>query len=175
MTLALGACGGSTKTTTSAADKAAGFNAADVSFTQGMIPHHEQAIEMADLALDPTAQASDAVKALATTIKAAQDPEVALMKGWLKAWGKEEMTSDHSGHDMKGMASTGDMKKLAGLKAAEFDKTWIKLMIAHHEGAVSSATDVAKNGASAEVRTLAAAIVKGQEAEIVEMTALAKG
>ena len=56
------------------------FNDADVMFAQMMIPHHEQAIEMSDIALDPTVGAGERVRELATQIKNAQDPEITLMK-----------------------------------------------------------------------------------------------
>ena len=87
----LAACGGddggTTASTGSAAtgSTAAGtqFNDADVTFAQGMIPHHEQAIEMSDIALDPKTAASAKVKDLATRIKKAQDPEITMMRGWL--------------------------------------------------------------------------------------------
>ena len=67
-----------------AASVTTGFDDADVLFAQSMIPHHEQAIEMADLALDPASGASTAVRELATRIKAAQDPEIATLRAWLK-------------------------------------------------------------------------------------------
>ena len=57
---------------------------ADIAFAQLMIPHHTQAIEMADLALKYARTAE--VKALATQIKAAQDPEIAQMTQWLGEW-----------------------------------------------------------------------------------------
>ena len=64
------------------------FNNEDVHFLQMMIPHHEQAIEMSDIALDPTIGASDVVKGLATQIKGAQDPEITQMNKWLTDLGK---------------------------------------------------------------------------------------
>ena len=60
--------------------------AADIAFAQLMSPHHQQAVEMADLALDPSAQASPRVLKLAEQIKAAQDPEIETMTGWLEQW-----------------------------------------------------------------------------------------
>ena len=78
--------------------------AGDVMFAQMMIPHHQQAIEMADIALGkPSASAK--VRELATQIKAAQDPEITLMSGWLTSWGASTATaggmgqSDGFGHD----------------------------------------------------------------------------
>ncbi len=106
--LSLAACGSESKssTTSGATDTANNglFNDADVAFAQGMIPHHEQAIEMADIALDPTVGASAEVRDLATRIKGAQDPEIAMMSGWLTTWG-QPMTMDMSGgHDMSSMS-----------------------------------------------------------------------
>ena len=69
--------------TIDAAKDAIGFNDSDVNFAQMMIPHHEQAVEMADIALDPLVGASDSVKAIATRIKSAQDSEVTTMKAFL--------------------------------------------------------------------------------------------
>ncbi|MBU3718510.1 MAG: DUF305 domain-containing protein, partial [Actinobacteria bacterium] len=80
---------------------------ADVMFSQMMIPHHEQAIELADIALDPTVGAGDEVKALATEIKAAQDPEVEMMTAMLEAWGEPTYMDEGMDHSsmMSGMVS----------------------------------------------------------------------
>ena len=56
---------------------------------EAMLPHHQQAVEMADLALDPMHEASPAVQDLATRIKTAQAAEIADMNGWLEEWGAE--------------------------------------------------------------------------------------
>ena len=87
----LAGCGGSSHSdmddmAVDTVESAADFNDADVMFAQMMIPHHEQAIEMSDIALDPTVGASDVVKSLATRIKAAQDPEITTMKAFLTTW-----------------------------------------------------------------------------------------
>jgi uncharacterized protein (DUF305 family) len=182
LVMPLAACGGSTKTSTAvpaAAGKAGAHNDADVAFAQGMIPHHEQAIEMADIALDPTVGASVKITALAKAIKAAQDPEIKTMKAWLTAWGKDASGGmagmDHSGSGaMPGMMTADDMTKLGKAKAAEFDTMWATMMIAHHQGAIEQANTEIKGGSSAEAKSLAAEIVKAQTAEIKEMKALAK-
>ena len=62
-------------------------SATDVAFAQSMIPHHQQAVEMADLALSGGSGASDQVRRLARQIKAAQDPEMQQMTKWLQGWG----------------------------------------------------------------------------------------
>jgi uncharacterized protein (DUF305 family) len=175
----LSACGGS-----SAADvvgdvvedvaSTVQFNDADVMFAQMMIPHHEQAIEMSDIALDPTVGASDAVKALATSIKAAQDPEIATMTSFLSLW-KQSLTVDESvDHSdmMSGMLTLDEISNLSTLRGIEFDRAWMLGMIAHHEGAIEMAKDVIPDGTNAAVRTLANAIVAAQDSEIAEMEKL---
>ena len=175
--LLLGACGssqtGSMDTSTSIS-KSADFNDADVMFAQLMIPHHEQAIEMSDIALDPNTGASAAVIALATQIKGAQDPEISQMKKLLTSWGKSmDMGSmDHSS-GMDGMLSLEGMDALGQLKGAEFDKAWATGMIGHHEGAIKMGNDVLAKGKNSEILALAQAVVSGQTAEIETLKPLA--
>lgn len=167
-----GSGGSAASTVPIAAD--ASFNATDLEFVQGMIPHHEQAIEMADIALDPKAAASAEVVALAKQIQGAQDPEIETMKGWLTTWGQPEM-ADMPGHDMssmKGMMSADDMDRLATLTGTEFDKAWLEMMIAHHEGALTMAQDVKAGGKDVDVAALADEVIAGQTAEIAEMKGL---
>ncbi len=154
--------------------ESADFNDADVMFAQMMIPHHEQAIEMSDIALDPNTGASAAIIALATQIKGAQDPEISQMKNLLTTWGMPtEMGSmDHSSM-MDGMLSLEEMDTLGQLKGAEFDKAWAKGMIAHHEGAIEMANDVLANGKNSEILALANAVVSGQSTEIETLKPLA--
>ncbi|MGP3933876.1 DUF305 domain-containing protein [Nonomuraea sp. KM88] len=80
-------------------------------FAQMMIPHHEQAVEMADLA--PARAADPEIKELAVKIKAAQDPEIRTMKGWLTGWGKAALEGG-MGHDMPGVMSEKEMTKQGG-------------------------------------------------------------
>jgi uncharacterized protein (DUF305 family) len=145
---------------------AAGFNDADVMFAQMMIPHHEQAIEMSDMALDPSTQASKEVIDLATQIKAAQDPEIKQMKDLLAAWGQPLTAEMDHGSDMDGMLSMDEMQKLGSLKGPDFDYFWAQSMIAHHEGAIDMAEVVLADGSNAEALALANAIVSAQATEI---------
>ena len=175
--LLLGACGShdmGSMDTGDSTQESADFNDADVMFAQQMIPHHEQAIEMSDIALDPNTGASAAVIALATQIKGAQDPEISQMKNLLTTWGMPmEMGSmDHSSM-MDGMLSLEEMDTLGQLKGAEFDKAWAKGMITHHEGAIKMANDVLAHGKNSEILALANAVVSGQTAEIETLKPLA--
>lgn len=173
-TLFLAACGSSSSdsnTNATAVENSAsatGFNDADVMFAQMMIPHHEQAIEMSDMALDPVTQASKEIIDLATQIKAAQDPEIKQMKDLLTAWAQPltaDADMDH-GSMMDGMLSMEDMEKLGALKGPDFDYFWAQSMIAHHEGAIDMAKVVLADGSNAEALTLANAIVSAQATEI---------
>ena len=179
MSLTFAGCGGSSVSDVAdkavdAAKDAVGFNDSDLNFTQMMIPHHEQAIEMADIALDPLVGASDSVKAIATRIKNAQDSEVTKMKAFLTSW-KERLTGDSSDHhsdQMSGMLSAEDIKKLSSLRGAEFDREWMTGMIEHHEGAIEMAKDVLKDGKDSAVKALANLVATVQDSEILEMKKL---
>ena len=182
LALGLVACGSDSDATT---DSLAGgeasaveLNDADIEFAQGMIAHHEQAIEMSEIALDPNRGASEAVTDLARRIQSAQEPEVEQMTAVLVAAG-ESITMDMSdGHDMSampGMMSADEMDALAELTGADFDRVWLEMMIAHHEGAIEQASAVTENGSNADLIALAAEITTTQQAEIDEMKALLAG
>ena len=181
--LLLAACGSSSSsdsnTETTAVENSAtatSFNDADVMFAQMMIPHHEQAIEMSDMALDPSIQASKEVSDLAAQIKAAQDPEITQMKDLLTSWGQPlttDMAMDHSSM-MDGMLSSDDMEKLGSLKGPNFDDFWAQSMIAHHEGAIDMAEVVLAEGLNKEILSLANEIVSAQATEIEILKAIPK-
>ncbi|MER5865954.1 DUF305 domain-containing protein [Kitasatospora sp. NPDC002040] len=187
--LLLTACGGSgghgghaaapaAPTTSTASGQA--YNAADVAFAQGMIPHHRQALEMAELAAGRASAAE--VKQLAAAIRAAQDPEIATMSGWLTGWGQQVpqpgAAGAHAGHGGAGAAGMMTEAELASLKdatGAAFDTAFLKLMVAHHTGAVRMAEEERANGGYAPAKELAGAVISGQSAEIEQMNRLLKG
>lgn len=178
--LGVAACGSDDSSTQSSADASttSELNTAEVEFAQGMIAHHEQAIEMAEMALDPNSGASPEVVDLATRIKAAQDPEVTLMTGWLTAAG-ESLTMDMSGgHDMMsmpGMMSADAMDELAMMTGADFDRMWLEMMIEHHEGAVEMARAEQEGGRFEPAVDLAGQIADSQAEEIATMRELLEG
>ncbi|MFJ9011671.1 DUF305 domain-containing protein [Streptomyces canus] len=144
-------------------------NDADVTFAQSMIPHHEQALEMAKMA---DGRASDSeIKSIAGKIEQAQDPEIKTMKGWLTSWNKPTAMESMPGMDMggDGMMSGDDMKELEGMKGAEFDKMFAQMMIEHHNGAIAMAKDEQKNGKNADAVKMAGDIVTGQSAEVKQL------
>ncbi len=161
---------GAPSSTTAATDQ---FNDADVTFATQMIPHHQQAVQMATMA---GAQAtSPAVKQLATAIKAAQDPEIKQLSGWLTTWGKPVPTS-MPGHDMSGsmpgMMTGDEMSQLGNATGAMFDRMWTQMMIKHHQGAVAMAKTEQATGKDAAAITLAKKIEADQNKEIATMQSL---
>ncbi|MEN3533886.1 DUF305 domain-containing protein [Microbispora sp. ZYX-F-249] len=160
-----------------ATSPAADHNDRDIRFAQMMIPHHHQALEMAKLAEDRAG--SSKVKELAKQIEAAQDPEIRTMTGWLESWGvqapgEDGMPMDHMDHGMPGMMSAEDMRKLEGLKGAEFDKAFLTMMIQHHEGAITMAKEEQGAGVHEPAKQMADSIIPGQSAEISTMKKLLK-
>ena len=136
-------------------------------FAQMMIPHHEQAVTMSELALENTTNPD--VIALATAIRDAQAPEIKQMQGWLDGKSESHM------HDMEmsGMLTEAELAELASLKDAAFDQKFLTAMIAHHEGAIEMAAMI-KDSTKPEVEKLYKNIVTSQSAEIEEMKALLK-
>jgi uncharacterized protein (DUF305 family) len=151
----------------------AAFNAADVAFATNMIPHHQQALEMAKLA---AARASNSqVKDLADGIAKAQDPEMETMAEWLRKCRHPvpPTTGTDSGHSgMPGMMSDEEMKNLTGATGPDFDRTFLQMMIRHHQGAIEMARTEQADGQNPEAKTLAENIAADQTAEITEMQSL---
>lgn len=165
-----------TEAETSEIPSDAEFNQADVDFAQGMIPHHAQAIEMADMAIAQSDSAE--VTDLAERIRAAQDPEIEQLTTWLEDWGQDvpdrEMSMDRDMGDMSmnGMMTQDQMDEMAAATGAEFDQMFLEMMIVHHEGAVSMAEDEVANGKYDPAIEMAQSIIDGQSAEIDEMNQL---
>jgi uncharacterized protein (DUF305 family) len=149
----------------SSSELRADVNNADIMFTTMMIPHHEQAIEMADVILDEDG-VDPRVVALAETIKAAQGPEIELMESWLVEWGTE--MGDMAGMG-DGMMSETDMQALENATGDEASQLFLEQMVEHHEGAIDMAQTEVDNGENPDVVALAESIIQSQTAEIATM------
>jgi len=164
--LTVAACGGDDEAASGAA-----HNDADVTFAQQMIPHHQQAVEMAELA--ETRAASQEVKDLAADVESAQGPEIETMTGWLESWGEdvpaegEHNMSDMA--DMPGMMGEEEMADLESAAGAEFDRMFLTMMIEHHEGAIEMAKTEQEDGESSDAVALAEDIEAAQGTEIATM------
>ena len=164
-----------------------GDDSLEAGFARDMIVHHDQAVAMALLARDRTAD--PIVKALATDILLTQQNQIGQMLGWLNVWGLPAtgtappmtwMDGAPAGA-MPGMAMDGRMSRLATpeelaqLEAASGDaanRLFLELMIRHHQGAIPMATAAVERSGNAQVRTLAEAIVAAQQSETGAMEEL---
>ena len=174
--------------TTSSSDASAGapdglegtVGEADVAFVHGMLPHHQGAIEMAQLAEGRAADPR--VLDLASRIEAAQQPEIETLTGWLEDWGveadapdggTEHGSTDHGSTDHGGgMVSGQATAALVDASGREFDRLFLEQMIEHHRGAVGMADTEIADGRNADAIAMAESIRGSQSAEIAEMQQL---
>ncbi|MFJ3515907.1 MULTISPECIES: DUF305 domain-containing protein [unclassified Streptomyces] len=158
-------------------------NAADHAYVSRMIEHHKQALTMSALA--PERAAADGVKRLAERIAAAQKPEIGAMEKWLARHPAPApapapaATAGHGGHGqghdhgaMPGMATEQQLGDLTGARGADFDRLFLTLMTAHHEGAVKMAGEALAGGNNVAVEEMATEVVATQSAEIHRMRAM---
>ena len=152
----------------------------DRHFIEEMIPHHEDAIAMADLALQKAQRPE--IKKLATDVKRVQQAEIDQMRVWYKQWfGTDVPARDDKDQDMMGSGSGGMMGGGMGMgmdmrmdldylsNAADFDKAFIKMMIPHHRMALMMSNMALMGGQRPELQTLARTIITGQSTEIEQM------
>ena len=154
----------------------------DVMFMQNMIPHHAQAVEMANLVETRTNRRE--IVDIASRIKASQADEIKFMEEWLTQRNEPLTMMDHSGHgsahkgahhDMEGMATPAQMEQLANSEGTDFDKLFLTLMITHHEGAltmVKTLTDQPGSAYDPILYDFTNDVVNDQTSEIEQMSAI---
>jgi uncharacterized protein (DUF305 family) len=162
----------SSASSTTSTSAAAEHNDQDIAFAQGMVPHHQQAIDMAKMAAEKGTDPK--VKDLASRVQNAQDPEIQQLNGMLERWGAPTTGSsmpgmDHGGMSGEGMMTDEQMQQLEQATGADFDRMWLTMMIEHHQGAVAMAKTEVEQGSDADATALAQEIIDAQEAEITEM------
>ena len=156
------------ETSPTAGGESTSFNDADVEFLQQMIPHHEQATEMAELVSDRTDRPE--LVEFGEKIISDQTGEIDAMQSHLSAAGAEEAAGGHGGMGgMSGMMDESEMAELESLSGDDFDLAFLDMMTRHHEGAIEMAETATAEGQNAEVKQLAANIIKAQRAEIEQM------
>lgn len=165
--------------TAAPAPATAPHNNADIAFVQGMIPHHTQAVAMAELVQGRAS--SPEVTALAAQIKQAQGPEITQLQGFLQSWnaaaapsggmgGMSGMTG--TGSAMDGMMSDQQMQQLDSASGAAFDRLFLQMMTEHHTGAIAMARTELRDGQNPDAKALAQKIIDTQQAEIATMKQL---
>jgi uncharacterized protein (DUF305 family) len=165
----------------------------DVGFAQDMSVHHRQAVLMAGLARDHSAD--PAIRLLAFDIETNQLEQIGQMQGWLSLWNAAALPTGrfmtwmtdtsmpgmggmaHSGESggagvatMPGMASSADLDRLRESSGAQFDVLFLQLMLRHHQGGLPMAQYAEQHSETAQVRNLAEKMAVSQDAEIVTMT-----
>ncbi|WP_349428413.1 DUF305 domain-containing protein [Microbacterium sp. LWS13-1.2] len=167
----------------------------DHCYIEGMIPHHEQALELSRLVLGASG-VRERTQALAEFIVADQAAEIETMRAWQNAWrGAIPAGGSSGGHDghggtqpaagavpagcgdhphtqMKGMASAEQLAALDAAEGGAADRMFLDLMIAHHEGALEMAESAVREGSNAYVRSSGKHVLVEQQREIAAMTAL---
>lgn len=165
------------------ASVAPGFGV-DLAFAEEMVPHHRNAVAMAQLAQEKAGHGE--LKSLAQDIISAQTQEIARLKTidqrLMAAGVTPAKLLSTDGHDMMAMGSASAMKdgaaagtapiSLSELRTADpFDQAFIDAMIPHHQMAILMARDVLSRGKDSEVRKIASAVIAAQSNEIQQMNA----
>ncbi|QZZ20031.1 DUF305 domain-containing protein [Leptothermofonsia sichuanensis E412] len=147
----------------------------DLRFIDGMIPHHEGAVLMAQEALQKSSRPE--IRTLAKAIINVQQKEIRLLQGWRKDWypnaGQEPvMWHSDMNHMMpmtREMRSAMMMARDLGLADDQFDRRFIEAMVPHHEGALVMAQAALEKSDRPEIRQMAADILSSQQQEIAQM------
>lgn len=142
------------------------YNQADLDFVEGMVPHHAQALEMAEIAAERGRD--ERVRAIADRILAAQGPEIEALQAWREARGLPAVDEDSTHSSMVGMASEEQVLQLVAADGADFDELFLRLMTVHHEGALTMA-EAATDARNPQVTEMIADTIVSQGTEIRRM------
>jgi uncharacterized protein (DUF305 family) len=163
-----------------------GADSVAVGFSRDMSTHHLQGVEMANLALERSADPE--IRQLAFDISSTQTNQVGRMQGWLSLWGVPPtggevmawMAGDDGGHGghamasagglMPGMATEAELAELRELSGDAFDRQFLRLMIRHHQGGLEMARHTAVRAEVDVVARLAGTMADTQSAETGTMT-----
>lgn len=167
----------------SSAPATAAPGAVDIGFAQDMAVHHEQALVMAQYALDRPV--SSALRGYARQIVLTQGQEQGMLRGWLALWDTPLLPREapmgwmphgshgHHGGSMPGMATQAELTGLAGLQGKAFEREFLRLMIRHHEGGIAMAAYAEGHARLQPVRSLAAVMARAQAQEVTAFRRLA--
>lgn len=144
---------------------------ADVRFVKMMVPHHQQALRMAEIVL-PKPGLDPQVRQMTEKIQREQGPEIATMQSWLDAWNAGPAMSLEQARGMQGLLSPDELAQLERADGAAASKLLLEQMIAHHEGAVSMSQPELQNGTNPQAKQLAHSIVASQRQQIQQMRSM---
>jgi uncharacterized protein (DUF305 family) len=141
------------------------YTGADIMFLQMMIPHHQQAIDISNLAMK-TSKDSELL-ALAKTIAADQAAEITQMKAWLNDAGAD-LDMGHSMDGMGGMLNDAELSALNAETGTKFDILWLKGMTGHHDGAIHMTTMI-RDASNPDIKAFGEKVIADQSAQIAQM------
>ena len=142
------------------------LSGADVMFLQMMIPHHQQAVDISNLAL--TKSKDPELLALAANIRDGQSSEILQMKLWLTQANADIDMGHSMGDSMGGMLTDTELANLTSASGKTFDLLWLKGMTNHHDGALHMTTMI-RDASNAEIKSFSENIVIAQTAQIQQM------
>jgi uncharacterized protein (DUF305 family) len=153
----------------------------EAGFARDMQVHHSQGVELAMMVRDRTADAD--MRLMAYDMATTQGHQAGQLYGWLAAWGLNQLGSDppmtwmgHAEHAMSalmpGMATPAQVTQLSAAAGVEAERIFLRLMIAHHRGALDMSTAVIERSAHPTVHAFARAVLLSQQSEIDVMTRL---
>ena len=143
-------------------------NQADVQFVKMMVPHHQQALRMAEIVLAKP-DLNPQVRQMTEKIQREQGPEIEKMQSWLAAWNAGPAMSLEQAQGMQGLLSPDDLAQLERADGTTASTLLLQQMIAHHQGAVSMAQPEIQNGTNPQATELAHSIVQSQQQQIQQM------
>ena len=146
------------------------YTGADIMFLQMMIPHHQQAIDISNLAMKTSKDAE--LLALAKIIARDQAAEITKMKAWLADAGAG-MDAGHSMDGMGGMLSGAELSALNAEMGTKFDILWLKGMTGHHDGAIHMTTMI-RDASNPEIKAFGEKVIADQAAQIEQMREMIK-
>jgi uncharacterized protein (DUF305 family) len=147
------------------------FNDVDVRFAQGGLGHHAQAVELAEIALDPKAAAQPEILELGKAITS-PSREFDAVEGLLTKWEKPLELSKEEMAKMDGMATVETVDKLATLSGSDFNTAFLTTLVRHHEGAIKMAEKVIAEGADPELKPIAKKLLAMRTSELVLIKSL---
>lgn len=142
------------------------LSGADVMFLQMMIVHHQQAVDISELAIVTSKDAE--LVALATIIRDGQTAEIIQMKNWLSQAGKDIEMGHEMDHDMGGMLTDTELSTLKASKGSTFDRLWLEGMTIHHNGALHMTTMIS-DAQNPEIKQFGQKIIEVQTAQNAQM------
>jgi uncharacterized protein (DUF305 family) len=148
----------------------ANYTGADIMFLQMMIPHHQQAIDISNLAMKTSKDPE--LLALAKKIATDQAAEIVQMKAWLKDAGAG-VDMGHSMEGMGGMLNDAELSALNAETGTKFDLLWLKGMTGHHDGAIHMTTMI-RDADNPEIKAFGEKVIADQSAQIEQMKAMIK-